>query len=74
MTKKAEAAAEHVLAYAQSKQLRGGWGAISECYSKDELYERLCTLGIESKTEALAWARGVVKLTREQEAEVKAAA
>lgn len=60
-----EVLAKHVLEYANSRQLRRGWGAISECYSLQEMIQALKLAGARTKSDALAWARSVVKITRE---------
>jgi hypothetical protein len=57
--------AEHVMKYATERQLRGGWGAISECFSLQELAEVFAIRGVRTNSAGLNYAREMVKSRRE---------
>lgn len=65
--------AKYVMDYAVSKQLRAGWGRISECYSLGELAQQITEMGCKTKAEALNWARGVVKYSHAVERDIQGA-
>lgn len=70
---KCEAVASYVLDYANSKQLRRGWGHISECWSQADLTAQFMEHKITTKAADLEWARFRVTTLRSMEAEVRAA-
>lgn len=70
---KCEAVASYVLDYANSKQLRRGWGHISECWSQADLTAQFMEHKITTKSAGLEWARFRVTTLREAEREVRAA-
>lgn len=70
---KAEEVARHVMDYANSKQLRRGWGHISECWTVADLKVQFLEHNIMTKSAGLEWARFRVTTLRSMEAEVRAA-